>query len=403
MLKNRATQAMVGDGIDFGKVNARLARREGSRSRDGKLTVVEVRRQVQRRRASRRLLDDARAGIRRLDGHRLPALQGLRRARASASPRRYAAIRPPAPSSARDGLFHIKLSGTFKDDEAAGNEECGRTQVTDADGLTPAAGHHPSRARTDGVARDHPPTPTRRRPARHRRRAASADPQRRDRQADRAASRRAPRDRGDRPVDAGSRRPRLLRPRLKDRPSPGAAVPEPARARAVTRLLRPSPTHSSPSSPNLLLPDRHALLEAIDHRAARGERLGAMRCGRRRSRPRCRRSRACRRGARPRAARPAISASISSHSCVITLIGHRRVGLVLEVIDRRAVAVARTMPVNVTMPPMPGPAHRGDAAIERQRLGESARRGARAAGDRRDQRELVAVGERVRRRRRSPG
>src|SRR5262245_9165125 len=75
---------------------------------------------------------------------------------------------------------------------------------------------------------------------------------------------------------------------------------------------------------------------------------------------------------------------------------HRRVGLVLEVIDGLAVALAPDVAGERDDAAAVGPGDRGEAAIERQRLGEhrDVRRAIAAAGDRWNQHDLVAVGER---------
>ena len=98
-------QAMVGDGIDFGKVNTRLARSPKVDDQERQARRSTSSRRSQGRRAPRRLLDDAREGVRRLDRRGLPALQGLRRphapraedARRDLDHRRGAARRWPVP------------------------------------------------------------------------------------------------------------------------------------------------------------------------------------------------------------------------------------------------------------------------------------------------------------------
>ena len=119
---------------------------------------------------------------------------------------------------------------------------------------------------------------------------------------------------------------------------------------------------------DLLLPDRHRLLEPIDRRAAGLERRRAMRRRRRDDHGRPHRRRACRRDARWRRARPAarrrarapISASLRSAIGRYASYSSRTM--------RLPRLCRRTTPVNVTTPPCSSHAHRAHHLVERQRL-----------------------------------
>ncbi len=154
IIKNTRTQAMVGDGIEFGtiKIDSLAAKLE---VKDGKLTCVEVR--------SRKSNDgdvkvDLAMGLAPVFGD--STVTGCLRFKGSEAlgkrePKTLAALQATGAEQGTDGLFHIKLAGTCRDLRKIGNEECTAGSAP----VVAPAGHHapPPRLTPPPVAP--PPTP----------------------------------------------------------------------------------------------------------------------------------------------------------------------------------------------------------------------------------------------------
>ena len=152
LIKNTRTQAMVGDGIEFGtiKIESLAAKME---IKDGKFTLSKF----ESKSNDGDVHVDLAMGLAQVFGD--STVTGCLRFKGSESlgkrePKTLAALQATGAEQGTDGLFHIKLAGTWRDMKKIGNEECsGGSAPTVA-----PAGHHPPPRLTPPPVTP-PPTP----------------------------------------------------------------------------------------------------------------------------------------------------------------------------------------------------------------------------------------------------